>query len=292
MALSHWFIPHKETHQKAHLISWHGLVIYLLLFILLQVGFSLVGQYKPGILGTASNIDQEQVIKLTNDERIKDGLAPLQENAALDAAAKQKAADMFQENYWAHFSPTGKSPWDFILGSGYKFTFAGENLAKSFYKSSDVVSAWMASPSHRENILNPQYHDIGLAVVEGTLNGQKTTLVVQMFGTTETESVAAAPVVDSGGQKTTLTANQYDSTVPVIASAFESNTTKSFFDPYQLSKAFGIGVFGLIGGLLVVDFIVLRRRGVFRFSSHHVAHLALLSTGIGAMLTIKPGVIL
>lgn len=65
---------------------------------------------------------------------------------------------MFDENYWAHFAPSGKSPWDFILGSGYKFTFAGENLAKNFYNSQDVMNAWMASKvGHKENLLNSKY---------------------------------------------------------------------------------------------------------------------------------------
>src|SRR3989304_2913294 len=135
MAWQNWFLPHKNTHQKANLISWHGLFIYILIFILLQVGFSIVSYSNPGVLGIDSNIDKKRLIELTNIERQKSGLPAVSENTTLDKAAEFKAQNMFQENYWAHFAPSGKTPWDFILGSGYAFTYAGENLAKNFYKS-------------------------------------------------------------------------------------------------------------------------------------------------------------
>ena len=174
MAWRNWFLPHKDTHKKAHLISWEAILIYVLFFMLLQVGFSIISYTKPGVLGITANIDQKKVIELTNIEREKKGLPPVLENEALDKAARLKAENMFSENYWAHFAPSGKTPWDFILGAGYHFTFAGENLAKNFYSSDEVVAAWMASPTHRDNLLNSHYKDIGIAVTEGILNGQKT----------------------------------------------------------------------------------------------------------------------
>src|ERR1035437_572245 len=113
MALAHWFIPHKNTHKKAHLISWQALLIYALFFILLQVGFSIYSYTNPGVLGISSNIDPKTVITLTNIERQKNGLPPVIENQELDQAAKNKGDNMIAENYWAHFSPSGKTPWDF-----------------------------------------------------------------------------------------------------------------------------------------------------------------------------------
>src|SRR3989338_6375783 len=110
MAWQNWFIPHKDTHKKAHLISWEGLVIYIMIFILLQVGFSIVGYTRPGILGITSSIDQKMLIELTNKEREKLGFTPVTENEALDKAALAKAQNMFSENYWAHFAPSGKTP--------------------------------------------------------------------------------------------------------------------------------------------------------------------------------------
>lgn len=284
MRWQHLFIPHKDTHAKAHLISWHGLVIYILLFILLQVGFSIYANFKPGILGIDSSIDQKTVIELTNKERVKNGLPPLTENLNLDKAAQAKAASMFSENYWAHFAPSGKSPWDFIQASGYKFSYAGENLAKNFYTSDEVVKAWMASPSHKENIMNPKYKEIGIAVVGGVLNGQKTTLVVQMFGTSG--SLAQAPSVNVNGQSIVK------ETPTLVASAQTTKIPPAVINPYQVYKTAGVSILTLVGFLLVVDFIVLKKRGVYRFSSHHFANLSFLAAGTASLINMHPGAVL
>lgn len=291
MAWHNWFIPHKDTHKKAHLISWEGLIIYILIFILLQVSFSIVSYTKPGVLGISGNIDQKKLIELTNAERAKNGLSPVLENAALDQAAQLKAQNMFSENYWAHFAPSGKSPWDFILGSGYKFTYAGENLAKNFYESDDVVSAWMNSKTHKDNLLNPKYKDIGIAVLEGNLNGQKTTLIVQMFGTTS--AIGPAPVVDAGGQSIEVPKEEYVKKPQLLASVSENiPTVKPLFDPYFATKTLGFSVVLFMGGLLFVDLFVLSRRGVFRISSHHIAHMSILSIASAGLILASPGAIL
>ncbi len=290
--IHHWFIPHKETHEKARLISWEGLLIYVLLFIFLQVGFSILGYAKPGVLGINSNIDQKRLVELTNQERSKKGLPPVSENAALDKAAILKAQNMFEENYWAHFAPSGKTPWDFIVGSGYRFTFAGENLAKNFYNSEDVVSAWMASPTHRDNLLNSKYKDIGIAVVDGTLNGQKTTLVVQIFGTVQ--GVTSKPLVSTGGNQVAVPKKDYLNAKQLVVSVQSGipTTTQSLIDPYLVFKTSGITVISLLIFLLVIDFIVIYRRGIFRVTSHHVAHLSILSIMLAGILTSSPGSIL
>lgn len=291
MAWQNWFIPHKDTHKKAHLISWEGLIIYILIFILLQVSFSIISYTKPGVLGITASIDQKKLIELTNTERQKKGLPSVSENEALDKAAALKAQNMFQENYWAHFAPSGKTPWDFILGTGYKFTFAGENLAKNFSSSDEVVKAWMASTTHRDNLLNPRYKDIGIAVAEGVLNGQKTTLVVQEFGTTQ--NLAVNPVVSVQGKQIIVSKEDYNHKPQLVSMLGETKTNTSFLiDPYAISKIAGFSVISLIAVLLCIDIWVLKRRGVFRFSSHHIAHMALLSLAAGSLMWQKPGAIL
>lgn len=297
MAWHNWFLPHKDTHKKAHLISWEGLVIYILIFILLQVSLSIISFTKPGILGITANIDQKKLIELTNIERQKKGFSQLFENEALDKAAALKAQNMFTENYWAHFAPSGKTPWDFILGSGYRFTFAGENLAKNFYQSDAVVAAWMASPTHRDNLLNPKYKDIGIAVAEGVLNGQKTTLIVQMFATNT--GVNIAPAVDVQGKEIAVPQKDLQET-PALAAVIQTNAqTKQFenlqkplVDPFLVSKTLAFGVIGLLVFLLAADLWVLRKRGVFRMSSHHMAHLALLTLTAGSLYSANPGLVL
>ncbi len=290
MTLRNWFIPHKDTHKKAHLISWEALLIYILLFILLQVGFSIIGYTKGGVLGISGNIDQKRLIELTNKERESKGLSDVYENQALDQAAQMKAKNMFAENYWAHFAPSGKTPWDFILGAGYKFTYAGENLAKNFYNSNDVVSAWMASPTHRDNLLNPKYKDIGIAVVDGVLNGQKTTLVVQEFGTTE--NVSAQPIVETSGKKSIVSFEDYNNKPELVQSVQTPQIGQTWIDPYKFSKNAAVSLISLMAILLILDMIILYRRGVFRLSSHHIAHMSLLAITLASILSTHTGDIL
>src|SRR5258708_7038210 len=193
MKFSHWFLPHPHTHKKAHLISSKALIVYILLFVCVQWGLKSVNAVHSGVLGISSSVDQKELIRLTNVERQKAGLGEVTEDSRLDQAALEKGKNMFAENYWAHFSPSGKDPWGFINGAGYKFTYAGENLARNFYNSPEVVTAWMASPTHKENIVNPHYQDVGMAVLEGTLNGQKTILVVQEFGSAAEYTAQTTP---------------------------------------------------------------------------------------------------
>lgn len=291
MSWHNWFLPHKDTHKKAHLISWEGILIYVLLFMLLQVGFSVVSYSKPGVLGINGNIEKQSILELTNKEREKKGLGKLTENEALDKAAKLKAENMFAENYWAHFAPSGKTPWDFILGSGYRFTFAGENLAKNFYSSDEVVAAWMNSQTHRDNLLNSNYKDIGIAVVDGVLNGQKTTLVVQEFGTTDI--LAGKPSVDVQGKQIAVPLQDLANPSQITSETLGVQPSiKSLIDPYQISRTASFSVIALIIVLLALDTIILRRRGVVRISSHNVAHMALLSLAAGSLLIAGPGAVL
>ncbi len=292
MSVYHWFLPHKETHKKAEFISWHLLLVYVLIFMFLQVSFSILGYTNPGVLGTDSSVTKEEVIELTNKEREKLGLPALKESSSLDKAAEAKAANMFEENYWAHFAPSGKSPWDFILGSGYTFTYAGENLAKNFYTSEEAVKAWMNSPSHKENITNSKYEDIGIAVVDGNLNGQKTTLIVQMFGTTD-YLAASNPSIDINGQKISLTAEEYQDKPLIQSPVFNiQGVGSALIDPYQTLKILGLAILAFIGILLVADYIVLKKRGVLQSRSNYIMHLTFMSGAAVGIFTSSPGTIL
>lgn len=279
----HLILPHPETHKKAHLISWYGLLSYLLIFIFLQTSLSWFAQIKPGVLGVSSVINQQEVIRLTNIEREKRGLQPLREDNRLDSAAAAKAENMYRENYWAHYSPSGKDPWGFINQSGYKFSVAGENLAKNFYTPEEVVQAWMESPTHRDNLLNGKYVDMGIAVAEGEINGQKTILVVQEFGREE----GYIAVNNDNKKEAIVTEN------PIAVSSLGVSKVSQFtIDPYLSMKVIGFGMIGLIGGLLILDLIVLKRRQVYRISSRHMPQLALLGVSGVSLWSMGPGQIL
>ena len=80
------------------------------------------------------------------------------------------------------YGPDGTTPWNFILNAKYQYEYAGENLARNFLFSNGVVDAWMNSKTHKENILRKEYTEVGFAVENGVLNGEETTIVVELFG--------------------------------------------------------------------------------------------------------------
>ncbi len=174
------FVPHEENNFRAKSLHTDFLTIYLVIAFLMMMVFKQGNLHD--VLGFATDISVEKLYQLTNEQRQKNGLPPLSLNSSLALAAQKKAENMFQENYWSHYSPDGKTPWDFILGAGYKYEYAGENLAKNFLFSNGVVDAWMNSTTHRDNLLKREYTEVGYAIVNGTLNGEQTTLVVQEFG--------------------------------------------------------------------------------------------------------------
>ncbi len=142
------------------------------------------------------------VVSLTNDERSDLDEAPLRRSATLDAAAKMKAEHMAKNEYFSHYAPDGTSPWYWFDKAGYVYAHAGENLAIHFSDSSEVVDAWMKSPTHRANIVGPQYTEIGVGTAKGEYEGYETVYVVQLFGTPAKPTVetpkptpAPAPVV-------------------------------------------------------------------------------------------------
>lgn len=180
--IHHWFIPSKKNNHHPHIIRFHGWAIVIILIIFTQITFNLIVNGKLSVLGLSSKIDEQSLIRLTNQERTKNGLTPLNSNSLLNNAARQKAYDMLSKNYWSHYAPDGTSPWSFFDKNGYKYRFAGENLAKNFSTSSGVVAGWLASQGHKENLLNDKYTDMGMAVVEGKMDNKDTTLVVALYG--------------------------------------------------------------------------------------------------------------
>lgn len=131
----------------------------------------------------AAGISVKNVIELANKSRAKAGLPALVENGKLSAAARDKANDMVKHDYFAHTSPAGTTPWDWLKKEDYKYKYAGENLAINYTSAESQHEAWMKSQSHRDNILNANYREIGAAVLEGEVEGNKTVVTVEFFGT-------------------------------------------------------------------------------------------------------------
>lgn len=180
-------VPHKANQYRPHIIRRHGLVAVLLLVIALQLGYNTFAH--GSVLGKVNEITPTELLQSTNKERSTKGLPDLSSNPELTRAATSKAKDMFARQYWAHDAPDGTLPWKWIADTGYNYDYAGENLARNFTTNNGVMTAWMHSAEHKDNILSPHYTDIGLAVVDGELNGKATTLVVAMYASSSTGSV-------------------------------------------------------------------------------------------------------
>jgi len=170
-----------------------GALILLLVFWLSAGGAS------------ASSITAAKVIELANMDRKEKGIQEFSENEKLSRAAAEKAEDMILNNYFSHTSPQGVTPWHWIEKEGYDYNYAGENLAMDFVTAEKMNEAWMASPTHRANILNEKYKEIGVAVKEGVINGHETIVVVQMFGSGDksTSSVNEKNLLPEGERKKT-----------------------------------------------------------------------------------------
>lgn len=181
VVLKKLLIPHEYNDYHPHITRHSSLFAFALLFLLANyIIFPALGVSVKK--ASASGINGAEIINLTNSERRQAGLGNLSTNANLNNAALAKAKDMIAKSYWSHFGPNGESPWQFMSKQGYAYKIAGENLAKDFNNSSEVIRAWMGSTTHRVNILHKDFQNIGVAVVNGKIQGNETILIVQMFG--------------------------------------------------------------------------------------------------------------
>lgn len=177
-----------------------------------------IGALLLPLSSSAANFSSNEIVTQTNTIRQQHGLPALTVNAKLEKAALLKAQDMFTRQYFDHLTPDGQVPWQWFVDSGYQFTSAGENLAIDFVNGKDIVPAWMNSASHKKNILNTAFHDIGMAVLDGTMNGATTTVVVQFFGS-QTSSTAPAVVETTPSPAPTVAAASVLPPLPVEPSA-------------------------------------------------------------------------
>lgn len=326
--IAHLFHPRRSNNHRPKLLHHEsylaliGLVLGFGLFVHLS---GLVNPQFGYILGYASDISVADVVAQTNAERAKAGLEPVQFNQTLSNAATAKANDMFAKQYWSHQAPDGTEPWTFIANAGYRYVAAGENLARDFGVTSDMVAAWMASPTHKANIMNPRYQEIGVAVVNGNLQGIDTTLVVQMFGRpqvvaatvpeqaaatneqTTSEAVSlATPETVSVVRETEAADEPVPTEVPTLVtvptdnqavlsetSITTSQLTKaaSMFSPLDLSKAFGLAVLIMIVGTLLYDWTLAESRGTVRLVGKNMAHIIFFSAVCFILILFKGGLV-
>lgn len=123
-----------------------------------------------------------RLVELTNEYRLESGLQPLTVNPRLTQAAVNKAKDILAKQYFNHTSPDGRKFSDWIKDVNYDYFYVGENLAIDFTKPQDIFTAWLNSPKHKENIIRPEFQEIGIADISGEFENHPTQIVVQLFG--------------------------------------------------------------------------------------------------------------
>jgi uncharacterized protein YkwD len=116
---------------------------------------------------------EKGVFKLTNEVRRKNALPPLTDERQLRDIARDHSEDMLMRKYFSHVNPDGKSPHERIIKEyPYPLTATGENIwgangsepLETELLARIIVDTWMSSPGHRQNILNPDFTDIGVGV--------------------------------------------------------------------------------------------------------------------------------
>ncbi len=289
--LRHLFLPHHSNNQRARLLHHSSILAISFLLLIATAALNVVQKNFPEVLGTSANIATQDLLVLTNQARAQNNLPPLSYNDALATAAYWKGVDMFTNNYWAHIDPkTGDTPWVFIQKSGYKYTYAGENLARGFGDAPSIVNAWMASPSHRANMLSPNYQDVGFSVQEGTLTGEPNTiLVVEMFGgksipplTNKTATSTHEPVVvgkvEAAGANQNIQQHQSFTQSPVV-------------DKFSFAKNITQFLLLLFIVIFILDILLIEKKKISRIVGHNLDHILYLLAILAFVVFLSSGTI-
>jgi hypothetical protein len=182
--LKNYFIPNEKNQFKPHSLEKKNIAsLFALIFVFellyLVTVFTPIGiMFKNNMAAILPSI----LVMETNQEREYLNLNQLQTSPLLETAAQIKADDMAVRSFFAHVNPDGKQPWFYLDLAGYGYRAAGENLAVNFIHSKDVHRAWMKSPTHKANIVQEKFTEIGIATSRGLYKGEEVVFVVQFFG--------------------------------------------------------------------------------------------------------------
>src|ERR1035437_4253901 len=283
--LHHFFLPREDNNYRSEFLHHKTILALILLFISAGLFTSFIKSNFPSVLGISSNISNQELLILTNQQRQNNNLGALIDNSELDQAAANKASDMFSKDYWAHNSPNGTTPWVFIKSAGYNYIYAGENLARGFNSAPDVITAWMNSPEHRQNVLSPNYQNVGFAVATGKLSGEDTVLVVEMLGSANLGGSVASdnktpPAVAVGSPTVKNVQPAPAQQIPVAKISNSDLLGASVIKPLINSHTFvslsAGAILSLFIFVLLLDMLVIERKKVVRFVGHNLDHILFL----------------
>lgn len=184
--------PRGVAKHSFNKVYWPYLPIILAISGLLVLGGqagSLNSYIKnPGgrVLSYATSMSIGGLLTDTNASRSANGVAGLALNSKLNAAAQSSADDMAARNYWSHDTPEGNPPWIWVNNQSYSYKKVGQNLATGFSDEQSTINGWMASPPHRQNMLDPEFTEVGFGFANNpnytSAGGGPMTIVVAFYG--------------------------------------------------------------------------------------------------------------
>ncbi len=300
----------KNIPSSHHKHYWPYIPVLLLIIATFAVNL-LQPLVDRGILAYATEMSISQLLAETNDKRAQNGVAPLSINDKLNSAAQSKANDMVARNYWAHNTPDGKEPWVFFDAVGYKYLKAGENLAYGFTTSSAAIVGWMNSPTHKANLLDSAFTEVGFGFTNGENfndSGPETVVVAeyarpQVLAAESSNPPAPAPQTAKPAPKPVEVAQaQPEPKAEEPAKAPEEivvNTENSNLEPAAVpvsriesvsgNRAWLVFATGLMTGLAVATLLVkyaLSLRHLIRDTEKFILHHPVLDTVLVGVILI------
>jgi len=203
-SLKHHFIPHKGNNYHPHIFHSKRAIFYSVFFIAIKVFVVGYAVFLPSQAYMAPDVltaQASRILALTNDLRTEKGLHTLMRATPLDTSASARTLDMVEKGYFSHTGPDGHTLSYFMKLTGHKYITAGENLALGFKTADEVVDAWVKSPTHYENLIDPNFKEFGIGIGEGAYNGADTIFIAEHFGEPISSEATSTPVATTTGTK-------------------------------------------------------------------------------------------
>ncbi|MDQ6986069.1 MAG: CAP domain-containing protein [Candidatus Dojkabacteria bacterium] len=200
--MKNFFLPTTENNHRPHLLHINSLMLYIVILFSFNFLITAFAYTK-----TSASFEINELLESHNQVRESNGLSPLKLNTKLSISASNKGRVMLENNCWSHYCPDGKDWRDFFFDVDYDYIHIGENLAEGFTGVDSTMNAWMNSKTHRDNILNPNYEEIGFGIITGDYQGKSNnTILIVHFGKPASKSlqVAAAGDINSLNQELSI----------------------------------------------------------------------------------------
>lgn len=207
------FVPHDGNAYRPHMLHPRRTMRYAAAFAVMKLLVVVVAIALPNAMfasAEASNALLGHLLAATNAFRTSVNVVGFHADPRLARSATAKADDMVTQSYFAHQSPDGRATEDFLRDAGYPYLVAGENLAMGSVDASAILAAWAASPTHRRNLVDADFADVGFGVERGVLEDIPTLFVVQHLGKTAPSvspgsvAVSKQPSFATGAQRSRI----------------------------------------------------------------------------------------